>query len=343
MNNDVDIVEMMKYPYLIFSAFIWGFKTIHPNSLKLLSIKLPKYKILNRFAVYLSICHQNKNDPNIKGSYNLFYGIKTSYCSYDLLTRFPPMDESGIRIIIYQHLHQISKPRAKIKQFQGAIISWRAWITIFSIERFVVIIIETLIMESNCLFNQDAVRNYFLVAERLLANVFLSTEKTKICFSVDNQINFNTETNQFENIYENFDLAEFEKNNINIDDSLKSALWTALEFVNNYDGSYSDGIGIASFCLLLNVSIKNDWKSEFKKVLNFCNKMMKESDWKSLKYSFGANFQYISMAIIEVYELIDIEKYDLEFFQMNWKFGINFFFFQSEIKRLKELKLISLD
>lgn len=181
-----------------------------------------------------------------------------------------------------------------------------------------------------------------MIAERILANVFLNSSKSKICFSVDNLIEFNEETNQFVKI-DDFNSLKFDFSNVKIDNNLKRALWTALEFVKNYDGPYYDGVGLASFCLLLNISITNDWKSEFKKALIFCCDMMKESSWKSLKYSFCGNFLHISLSLIDVNDLIDIEMLDLDFLQMDWKFGINFFYIQSEIKRLKELKIISSD
>ena len=85
--NDINIDEMMKCPYLFFIAFFWGVKTIHPNSLKLLSIKFPNYKILKRFLVYLSSSFKSFDD-----SLNMIYTIRTSDCSYYFLTRFPPND-----------------------------------------------------------------------------------------------------------------------------------------------------------------------------------------------------------------------------------------------------------
>lgn len=341
-NNDFDVDVVIKYPYLILGPLIWGFKTIHPNSMKLLNIKFPKYKILKRFLVHLTSCYQIHADQSVMNSSNLIYTIRTSDSSFDLLTRFPPQEESGIRVIINQHIQQIALPKTKINQFQGIIISWRAWINVFTIEKFVIILIETLIWNEIKKFNQAENRESFILAERILANVFLNPIKTCICSSIDNQAKFNMETNQFE-FNENDQLDNNNEIYINSDKALKSAAWTTLEFVDKYVGSYSDGAGLASFCLLLNISIKNDWKSEFKKAFEFCYKMIKESNWKTLKYSFAANFLYVSMSIIEVQNLIDIEMFDLDFLQMNWKFGINFFYIRSEVQRLKELKVISLD
>ena len=71
--------------------------------------------------------------------------------------------------------------------------------------------------------------------------------------------------------------------------------------------------------------------------------MMKESNWKSLKYSFGKNFLLISISILEVNDLISIEELELDFLKMNWVFGINFFFVREKIRKLKELNLISID
>ena len=190
-----------------------------------------------------------------------------------------------------------------------------------------------MIWEGESLFNHVEERNNFLYAERILVNVYLNTAKQCVFYSVENKI---------DNI-DNIEFTSCESTYINADKAIKSAIWTTLEFVNNYEGPYYDGIGLASFCLLLSISIKNDWKSEFKKVFEFSNEVMKGSNWKSLKYSFGVNFLYISMSIIEVQDLINIEMFDVDFLQLNWKFGINFFFVQSEIQKLKKLNLIPSD
>ena len=124
----------MKCPYLFLSAFIWGIKTIHPNSFKLLTLKFPKYKILKKFFVHLSCCQRSKKDQELKESSNFIFNVSSFYFSFDLLTRFPPTNEEGIRLIILQHLQQISMPETGIKQVEGIIISWRAWMKIFSIE-----------------------------------------------------------------------------------------------------------------------------------------------------------------------------------------------------------------
>ncbi|KAK8834484.1 hypothetical protein M9Y10_027972 [Tritrichomonas musculus] len=150
---------------------------------------------------------------------------------------------------------------------------------------------------------------------------------------------FNSETNRFEKV-ENLNINKNCEYLQKVDNDYKTALWTTLQFVNNYEGGFSEAIGIASFCLLLIISINNDWKSEFEKVFDFSNKMMKNSDWKSLQYSFGTNFLFISMSILDVQDLVHIDVFDLDFLQMNWRLGINYFFIQSEIKKLKEMNFI---
>lgn len=342
--NDVDSSDVMKCPYLFLSAFIWGIKTIHPNSFKLLTLKFPKYKILKKFFVHLSCCQRSKKDQELKESSNFIFNVSSFYFSFDLLTRFPPTNEEGIRLIILQHLQQISMPETGIKQVEGIIISWRAWMKIFSIEKFVLILIETIIWAGGSKLDQMKTRNSFLYAERLLATVFLNSIKTSMCISLNDQKEFNFDTKKFErksvdNSNNNADVVDLEYNN-KIDQSFRIAIWTALEFVNNYQGEYSDGIGIASFCLLLNISMKNDWKSEFKQMLEFSNKMLKESNWKSLKNSFGTNLLFLSLSILDIHDLIRIDMFDFDFLQMNWRFGISFFFIKSAFKRLKKLNLI---
>ena len=225
-----------------------------------------------------------------------------------------------------------------IKEVQGLLISWRSWIKIFSIEKFVLILIETIVWNGEDKIDQMKSRNHFIFASRLLTTTFVNPIKTSICASIDNQMEFDENENKF--IFKNINKMDY---NFDADDIFKAALWTTLEFLKNYQGSFSDGMGIASFCLLLIISLKNNWKSEFSKVLDFIMKVMVDSNWKSLIHSFIRNFLYISLSILEVQELINIEKFDIEFLQVNWRFSINCFFLQSEIKRLQEMKLISLE
>lgn len=333
--NEIDVLQLKKFPYLFVSAFIWGIKTNHPNSLKLLSLKFPNYKVLKRLFIYLSTCHQYKNE---KSSFSIM-SIRTTDYSFELLTRFKPMDESDIRILIIDHLQLISIPAVKIVEYQGIVLSWRAWIKIFSIEKFIIILFETLCMAYENEFDQLDSRTIFIFAERVLSTVFQNPIKTNICQFSENQMKFNSETNRFEKV-ENLNINKNCEYLQKVDNDYKTALWTTLHFVNNYEGGFSEAIGIASFCLLLIISINNDWKSEFKKVFDFSNKMMKNSDWKSLRYSFGTNFLFISMSILDVQDLVHIDVFDLDFLQMNWRLGINYFFIQSEIKKLKEMNFI---
>lgn len=333
--NDIDVDLMQKYPYFFICAFLWGIKTFHPNSSKLLTIKFPKYKILKRFFVLLSSFLKNKSD--LKNS-NFIHTVSPSDLSYELLNRFPSYDESGIRLIVLHNLQQYSAYKIKINQVQGIVISWRAWMKIFSIEKFTLIIIEAIIWANEKKLDQIKSRNEFLLAERILASAFLSPIKTNLCFSNENEMEFNIEKNKFEkkNVSE---ISKEKYKNVKADKAFKSIIWTTLEFVNNYQGFYSEGAGIASFCLLFIISIENNWKDEFKKVLDFCLTMLKDSVWESLKYSFVTNFLCLSISILEVHDLIKIDMFDIDFLKINWGFGIEFFFIQSEVKHLQESKL----
>lgn len=337
--NDFDIDELIKYPYLSLAALIWGAITVHPNSIKLFSYTFPKYSILKRFLVYFSFCYKDKFGNLITTS-NLIYSINTSECSFELIVRFPPSDEYEIRYAIVQHLQMISTCKIKIKNYHMVTLSWRAWIKMYSIKKFVVILLNTLIWASQDKLDETRSRNHFLAAQRILATVFTNPLKIKICMEAENKIKFNTEINRFEiNDEIKIDKSEYEKS----DEELKIAVLSTIEFVNSYQGSYSDGYSFASFCIPLIMCMKNDWKSEFKKVLNLSHEMLKDSDFKSLKNSFAANFLFISMSILEIQDLIHIEMFDSKFIQMNWRFGINYFFIQSEMKRLQQLGLVSIE
>ena len=64
------------------------------------------------------------------------------------------------------------------------------------------------------------------------------------------------------NKFEKKNVSEISKEkykNVEADKAFKSIIWTTLEFVNNYQGFYSEGAGIASFCLLFIISIENNF------------------------------------------------------------------------------------
>lgn len=337
--NDIDIDELIKYPYLLLSAFLWGVKTVHQNSLKLLSIKFPNYKILKRLFVYLSSCHQEQTK---KSQSSIFFSIPIKEYSTELLMRFPPSYGTELHLILQQNIACLASYSFSIKKVQGVIISWRAWIKTFSIKKFVITLIEALILNEEGKLDHMKTRNGFIFAVTLLTTAFINPIKSNICSSISNhQMQFDSETNKFVKVQNKSlgnDFIDF-----NADDDFKIALWTAIEFVNDYDGTFTDGMGIASFCLLLIIVLKNDWKSEYKKVLSFILKSMEDSNWKSLKYSFATNFLYISLSILEVQELLKIDMFDSDFLQVNWRFAINYFYLHSEVKRLQESNVISLD
>lgn len=339
--NDFDNFELIKYPYLFHCAFIWGIKTVHQNSLKLLSLKFPEYRILKRQLVYLSYCHQNMKDLSVKNRSTIFFTVPSSDYSFELLTRFPPYKESELRSILLNNLVLLSTNNVEIKQIQAMIIAWRSWIKIFSIEKFVLILIETIVWSGDDKTDQMKTRNSFIFAERVLATVLLNPIKTNTCLSVDDRMTFDMKTKKFVKRESTFSINQ--SSFTNADNSFKIALWTVLEYVKNYQGSFYDGMGFASFCLLLIISIKNDWKSEYKKVLDFIFELINDSSWKTLKYSFCSSFLYISLSILEVQNLVKIDMFGLNFLQVNWRFGINYFFLQSEIKRLKESKVIFIE
>lgn len=317
--NDFDINEVMKYPYLFMSAYIWGFKTLHPNTKKLLSLKFPSYKILKRFFIFLSACHHNNqgkmdNETSCLNMFpsNMFLTVDSSELSYELALKFLPKNQEEIKFILFQQLQDLSLSDFCIKSIKGIIISWRVWIKELSAEMFVLILLKTIIWAGEKDSSQIKTRSIFLYAGKTLTYIVSNPIKTSFFLEYYNEINEN-ENDKF----------------------LLNALWTTLNFVNCYQGAYDDGLGLASFCLLLIVSLKS-WKSEFEKVLKYNIKMVNESSWKSLKYSFVTDFLFISLSILEIQDLIHIEMFDKDFLQLNWRLAINFFVTQAERKKIKE-------
>ena len=256
------------------------------------------------------------------------------------MSGFPVSDNSEIRQAIIHHLHLISTLDIKLNKFYIIVLSWRAWMNKLSIKKFVILLLETLMWYSEGQNNITKLRNNFLYAQRIIVASFQNPIKTKISMYAEDKIKFNTNSNRFE-------LNEEIKENINDyqkgDNALKSVVLFTHEFVSNYQGSYSDGFSIASFCVMLIISIKNNWKNELKKTLELCNTILKKSNFESLQHSYAANILFISMSFMEVQNLINIEMFDLDFLQMNWRFGINYFYIQSEIKKLKQLGIIDIE
>ncbi|OHT14651.1 hypothetical protein TRFO_14959 [Tritrichomonas foetus] len=132
--NDFDPQVLIKSPYLLVPAFFWGIKTVHPNSKKLYKIKFPKYRVLKRFFIQLTICHNGN-------AMKLF-----EYANFDIMVRFPPINIDEMKALVLFQLSGITDLiESTSKYIQSLFFTWQAWINVYSIEKFIKIILSILV------------------------------------------------------------------------------------------------------------------------------------------------------------------------------------------------------
>ena len=117
------------------------------------------------------------------------------------------------------------------------------------------------------------------------------------------------------------------------DDALRRALWTTLIYIENYEGGNSEAFGVSVFCVLLLISMRNCLESEFQKVIDFTMNLRSKSRLKSLHWSFCSSILILSMYIPKLQNHIRIDMLDIDYLQLNWQIGIDYYSIKAQLEK----------
>lgn len=311
--NDLNVDTLLQTPYLFVSAFIWGIQTVHPNSLKLYNVKFPNYQIFTLWFTYLSICHQ-RADPSLTSTLNhMYFSVRSSNQIYSMLIRFLPLDVSEVRYIIMDQLSQLTAGGVTLKAMQSLFTVWRAMIKLLTLEKLIILLLDILLINDENATSK-IFHSYFHYAGIAVASA---------CLTIPNEISASAEQ-----------INEYSDKS---DDALRRALWTTLIYIENYEGGNSEAFGVSVFCVLLLISMDNCLESEFQKVIDFTINLRSKSRLKSLHWSFCSSILILSMYIPKLQNHIRIDMFGIDYLQLNWQIGIDYYSIQAEREKKSAL------
>lgn len=131
LTNDIESTKPLldSHPYLWPSALVWGFRVRHPSALQLAKLKMPNYKLINIFFYHMMMAMVKPKDAWLS---------VIDYSDYDFMIEFPPQSISEVQYTIIDDLNYIAKiSPLEPNKVRSIVISWRAWINVFTIELFV--------------------------------------------------------------------------------------------------------------------------------------------------------------------------------------------------------------
>ncbi|OHT03462.1 hypothetical protein TRFO_06718 [Tritrichomonas foetus] len=138
LTNDLESVKFVleARPYLWPSALLWGIKMRHKNAFLLAKMKMPNYKLIDTLFYYMMTALAKPKDAWL---------AVIDFSDYDLLMEFRPHSIAEIQYRIIGDLNIIGKiSPLDPKKVRSIVISWRAWVHVFSLELFVKTLIDLL-------------------------------------------------------------------------------------------------------------------------------------------------------------------------------------------------------
>lgn len=131
LTNDIEIAKPLlnNHPYLWPSALVWGFRVRDPKALQLSKLKMPNNKLINIFFYHMMMAMAK---PKVS------WESVIDYSDYDFMIEFPPHSIGEVQYRIIEDLNHIAKVSPiEPNKVRSIVISWRAWINVFTMELFV--------------------------------------------------------------------------------------------------------------------------------------------------------------------------------------------------------------